>query len=94
VKKYKVLFQSHVFQVLSHLHPYLKTKIRIALDCLSLDPRIGKLLNLPLKNYWSYRVADFRIVYRIHESEIFIEVVEIAERKIVYENVLKLIREK
>jgi mRNA interferase RelE/StbE len=49
------------------------------------DPRqIGKALHASLKNYWSYRVGDYRLLCELHDDRIVILIVEIGHRSDVY----------
>lgn len=91
MKKYTVRLPPHLQSYLRRLHPDLKSKIRKALEELERDPTLGKPLKEQLAGLNSYRVSGYRIVYRINRQEIWVEVIEIAQRKIVYQNVLKLI---
>lgn len=92
MKKYSVRIPPEVETTLRHLFPSLKTKIRHALEMIGYDPHIGKALKDPLKGLWSYRVGRFRIIYQINHHEIWVEVIEVAERKIVYEKVAEAFR--
>ncbi len=50
------------------------------------DPKIyGKALKGNFKNYWRYRVGDYRIIAEIINDEVKIIVVEIGHRKYIYE---------
>lgn len=49
------------------------------------DPRaLGKPLHGPLREYWRYRVGDFRIICDIRDELMRVLVVPIADRKDVY----------
>lgn len=49
------------------------------------DPRsIGEALKGPLKDYWKYRVGDYRIICDIQDNIITILVLTIGNRKQVY----------
>ncbi|MBI5299972.1 MAG: type II toxin-antitoxin system RelE/ParE family toxin [Deltaproteobacteria bacterium] len=62
-----------------------KTQLTNGLNKLSQDPHIGKMLKGDLRDYWSYRVGVYRIIYKIHQEEIIVEVLRIQHRKEVYE---------
>lgn len=91
MKKYTVRLPPHLQNYLRKLHPDIKCKIRRVLEELERDPALGKPLKEQLEGLYSYRASGYRIVYRINRQEIWIEVLEITQRKIVYQNVLKLI---
>lgn len=92
MKKYQVRIPPDVASFVRHLHPQLKARIRRALEELENDPSIGKALKDHLLGLYSYRVLNYRIIYQILKKEILIEIIEIAERKIVYHKVGKIWR--
>ena len=50
------------------------------------NPRIkGKSLKGNLKEYWRYRVGDYRILSKIIDDELIILVIDIGHRKNIYE---------
>ena len=56
------------------------------LENLSQNPKhYGKPLTSNLAGLWSYRSADFRIIYQIEENKLIIFVIEIEHRKNVYD---------
>ncbi len=60
-------------------------RVAAAFDILARDARAGKPLKGELKDYWSYRVGTYRILYSIEEHEVVIYVLRIQHRKEVYE---------
>jgi mRNA interferase RelE/StbE len=60
---------------------YLKTQV-IA----SNNPRLfGKQLSGPLKEFWRYRVGDYRVICSIEDLELIVLVIKVKHRKEVYE---------
>ncbi|MEI0749779.1 type II toxin-antitoxin system RelE/ParE family toxin [Brachyspira pulli] len=50
-------------------------------------PRVkGKSLKGELKEYWRYRVGDYRILSKIIDNELIILVIDIGHRKDIYNN--------
>lgn len=92
MKKYTVRVRPEPALFLRHLHPLLKAKIRRALEELETDPYVGKPLREELQGLYSYRVSQYRIIYQIKQIEIQVEVIEIAERRIVYQRVAELLK--
>ena len=92
MKKYIVRIYPQLSEFLTHLHPHLKLKIRKALEEIGSNPYLGKPLKEELKGLYSYRVSQYRIVYRIRHYEILVEVVDIANRKTVYQRVTSLVK--
>jgi mRNA interferase RelE/StbE len=92
MKKYVVRIPPEVESFVRHLHPRLKRLIRNALEALEENPYLGKPLKERLSGFFSLRVSHYRIIYRIKAREVLIEVVDIAERKIVYQRVAALVK--
>lgn len=57
------------------------------------NPEIGEKLKGILSDCWKVRVKDYRLIYRIHESQKVIEIIFVDHRKHVYENLERLRRE-
>lgn len=52
---------------------------------LALAPKeLGKLLTGRFSGLWSYRIGDYRVIYKIAEKEILIIVASVGHRKDVY----------
>lgn len=50
------------------------------------NPRVkGKSLKGELKEYWRYRVGDYRILSKIIDNELIILVIDIGHRKDIYD---------
>lgn len=74
------------------LSPDLKKKIRAALEEIQDDPHLGKPLRDELKSLRSYKVSKYRIVYRIHNQTVEIQIIDIGWRNIIYERILRSIK--
>ena len=49
------------------------------------DPRVfGKSLKGNLKDYWRYRIGDYRVIAEINDDEVKILIIEIGHRKDIY----------
>lgn len=59
---------------------FLRTKLAPAADPRSL----GKPLRGPLRDYWRYRIGDYRIICDIQDQVLRILIIEIGDRKDVY----------
>lgn len=81
---YRVLIPPHVEARIAKLPPFLKSKVRTALDHLSQYPFEGKALKEDLAGLYSYRVARHRIVYSIHHSLLEVHVVALGHRGVIY----------
>jgi mRNA interferase RelE/StbE len=66
--------------VAKRITSFLRTRVAAAPD-----PRaLGKPLRGPLREYWRYRVGDYRIICDIQDRILRILVIEIGDRKGVY----------
>jgi len=84
-----VNFKESAKKELSKLDKPIAKKLVIFLQQLSNcdDPRHkGKQLKGKLKDFWRYRVSDYRIITKITDQEITILVLKVAHRKDVYED--------
>ena len=75
-------FSSLAQKFIAGLHPPLQARIENALLEIAHDPRIGKPLKGDLKGNFSHRVGDWRIVYGIEKS--FVYVKDIRHRREAY----------
>jgi mRNA interferase RelE/StbE len=67
---------------IAHLHPPLQTRIENALLEIAVNPRVGKPLKGDLKGNYSQRVGDWRIIYGIEKTVIYVK--DIRHRREVY----------
>jgi len=75
-------FSSSAQKFIADLHLTLQTRIENALLEIAANPRAGKPLKGDLKGNYSHRVGDWRIVYSIEKS--FVYVKDIRHRRDVY----------
>lgn len=55
-----------------------RQKVRQALERIDEDPIVGAPLFHPLRSYWSYRIDELRILYRIVSEARFVLILKIA----------------
>jgi mRNA interferase RelE/StbE len=86
--KYRILFEKNAEKQLKKIDI---TQQRIIVNWIAKnlenapDPRIfGKLLKGNLKEYWRYRVGNYRIIAEINDDEVRILIIEIGHRKDIY----------
>ena len=72
------------------MHPNLKRKVRASLDMILTDPDKGKALKGESTGLKSFRVSNFRIIYRI--SKKCIEFVAIGPRQKIYEETFLILK--
>lgn len=69
---------------LSKLLKNIQSKIISSFDRIKQNPISGIKLHGELKNYYKFRVGDYRIVYRFNPKESLIQIVKIEHRQGVY----------
>lgn len=72
-------------------HPRLKGKIREGLRHILVEPEFGKFLKDELTGLQSYRISNFRIIYR-RSSPRVIDIVAIGPRKTIYEETYRIVK--
>ena len=77
---------TEVRNLIRHLPPVLKRKVRAALAYILDDPTCGKALKEELEGYWSLRLGRSRIIYRLGVGAV--EIVAVGPRESIYEEVL------
>jgi len=86
---YKVVYDKKALKQLSKLDPNQRKQILKWVDSNlvgTLNPwEHGKPLIGNLKDLWRYRVADYRLICRILDNELIIEVIEVGHRREIYE---------
>lgn len=86
---YSLILSKHTEKNLQKLKKRDKRNFAIIiqhLENLTQSPKFyGKPLSGNLAGLWSYRTADFRIVYEIQENKLIVFVIEIEHRKSVYD---------
>jgi mRNA interferase RelE/StbE len=84
VAKFKIVVAPLADKQLRKFTTIVQLRIVAAITKLANDPQRGKRLRGALKDYWSYRVGDYRVIYFIRERKIQIEIIRIAHRREVY----------
>jgi mRNA interferase RelE/StbE len=88
---YRLDFPPHVAEVVRHLEPELKQKVKAALRALASDPARGDALKGDLSDLRKYRVGRFRVVYALDTRRRVIRLVAIGHRRRIYEEVAALV---
>ncbi len=86
----KLRVPNHIVELLQHLHPEIKKKIKTALKNILKNPEVGKSLHCELEGLCSYRVGTLRIVYK--STSDIIEIVAIGPRRSIYEATYQLLK--
>ena len=86
---YKLLLSNKAEKILEKLKKRDKKNFEIIInhiENLTQNPKFyGKPLTGNLAGLWSYRTADFRIIYEIEENRLMVFFIEIEHRKSVYD---------
>ena len=84
---YSVRLSPHATRAYKKLDPSIQPHIQAAIDALAAHPLAGpkvKRLHGRLREYYRYRVDDFRIVYAVAKAERIVYVDYIQHRRNVY----------
>ena len=81
--RYRIEMSRAVRDLVSHLPPQLKRKVKAALRSIANDPHLGKELKEELAGLRSYPIARARLIYRIAGA--VVEVVAFGPRVDIYE---------
>lgn len=83
---YKVFYKESIEKDLKHVNKSTQKKLldKIEKELAKNPTEIGKPLKGQYKGLWSYRVGDYRVIYRISIKEILILVLKIGHRKDIY----------
>lgn len=82
--KYRVLYTEEAALRIRKLDGSIKERIRKAIARIAEHPELGKHLTGLLNDRWSYRVGDWRILYKVKKAEILILILTIGHRSEVY----------
>jgi mRNA interferase RelE/StbE len=86
----KLKISDEIRDLIRHLHPVLKKKVRSALSGIIENPFSGRPPIGELKGLRSTRVGKIRIIYRLAPE--FIEVIALGPRRIIYDETFRLIQ--
>jgi mRNA interferase RelE/StbE len=81
---YRILYTEEAARRIIKLDKTVKERVSKAVVRLSEDPELGKRLTGLLSDRWSYRVGDWRILYKVRRKEVVILVLTVGHRSDVY----------
>lgn len=81
---HRVLYTEEAARRIDKLDKTVKDRVGKAISRLSENPELGKRLTGLLSDRWSYRVGDWRILYKIRRKELVILVLTVGHRRDVY----------
>lgn len=82
---YRVLYTKEAAERIQKLDGAVKERICKAIVRISEHPESGKHLTGLLRDRWSYRAGDWRILYKIRKAEVLILILTVGHRSKVYE---------
>ena len=82
--KYRIIFAPTAERQFLELGKIVRIRMAQAIAKLADDSFLGKQLKGELKDYRSYRVGDYRVVYYVRQRVIQVEIIRIAHRREVY----------
>lgn len=85
-KKYKVLFEKRYIKDLKYIHPSYHKAIKEASLSLGDNPRPEGYIKLKgVENLFRIRIGPYRIIYTIQDDKLIVLVLEIGDRKDIYQ---------
>lgn len=82
---YRILYTEEAARRIGKLDKAVKERVGKAVKKLSEKPELGKRLTGLLSDRWSYRVGDWRILYKVKKSEVLILILTVGHRRDVYD---------
>ena len=81
---YRALYTQEAAKQIRGLDKSVKKRVEQAILRLCSQPESGKRLKGVLAGRWSYRVGDWRILYKIQKYELLILILTVGHRREVY----------
>lgn len=82
---YRILYTEEAARRIGKLDKAVRDRVGKAIGRLSENPELGKRLTGLLSDRWSYRVGDWRILYKVRKSEVVVLVLTVGHRREVYD---------
>ena len=81
---FRAVYTEEAVRQIGKLDTVIKERVRLAIERLTVRPELGKRLTGLLSDRWSYRVGDWRILYRIRRAEVVILILTVGHRREIY----------
>ena len=81
---YRILYTQEAAKLIGKLDGVIKGRVQKAILRLSEHPDLGKRLTGILSDRWSYRVGDWRIIYKVRKAELIVLILTVGHRREVY----------
>lgn len=87
---YRIVLHRDAHREIAALPKKLRSQVRDVIDGLQSDPRPPSAIPLKgRKGAYRIRIADYRILYEVHATEIIVYVIGVAHRREVYVRLLR-----
>jgi len=83
--RYQISLKKRVIKALEKIDEPFYAKIKESIYNLAKNPRPSGYIKLKGRNGYRIRVGDYRIIYEIFDGALLIDVIELGNRKNVYE---------
>lgn len=85
MNRYKIHIVPRAKKQIDDLPEKIKSKIiAVIIEILANNPYLGKPLKAEFKGRYSYKVADYRIIYSILKHELIIQIIKVMHRREAY----------
>lgn len=91
MRSYRVRFTPEAARLIAKLPPEIKKLVRSAIDDLRKDPLKGPDLSGEFTGYRCLKPRRYRIIYRVNEKELLLEIFHVGHRREVYETLRALL---
>lgn len=81
---YRILYTQEAARVIARLDAAVKERVGKAIVRLAEHPESGEPLTGLLSGRWSYRVGDWRVLYKVRKSEVVVLILTVGHRSDVY----------
>ena len=85
---YRIFYTREAKDRIDKFSNKLKLRFKKTIEKIAQNPSLGKRLTHELAELQSYRVGDYRIIYRTHHQQILILVLAIGYRRDIYKKVV------
>lgn len=89
---YRIRFTPEASRLIAKLPPEVKRRIRSAIDDLRKGPYEGSELAGEFVGYRSLKIRRYRVIYRVNEEDLFLEIYHVGHRRDVYETLRLLLQ--
>lgn len=82
---YQLVYSETSRKQIRKLHPQIKPVVKSKIEKLRENPFSGKWLEKELSGYLSMRAKRFRVIYKIKDNDLIVEIHYVGHRKDIYE---------